>query len=317
MPSVLAATAPATNSGQALEIAPPLTYLNVDPGKTYTAKILIRDVSNTDLVVTGQANDFVAEGESGSPKVILDNTVPDPYSMKDWVAPIAAQTLKSKQIETQVITIHVPANASPGGHYGVIRFTGTAPSLSGAGVSLSASIGALFLLTVSGKITNQLSVAEFSVNKAGKTGHLFQSGPLNFVERIKNTGNVHEQPIGLVTITDMFGRKLATLAVNEPPGNILPDSTRKFDQDLNASVIGHKHLFGRYTAKLALTYGTDKKTLTASLSFWVIPYKLVAIVIAALIAGFFALRYGIKRYNRYILERSGRGGPHPPHHHQP
>ncbi len=320
-PASLAATtpAPAAGSGQALEIAPPLTYLKVNPGQTVTSKILIRDVAKTDLIITGQANDFVAEGETGTPKVILDNNTPDPYSMKDWVAPIASLTLKPQQIQTMTITLNVPANASPGGHYGVIRFTGTPPSLNGQGVSLSASVGSLFLVTVSGKITDQLSVTEFSVNKAGKTGHLFQSGPLNFVERINNTGNVHEEPTGLVTITDMFGRKLATLPINQSQNNILPASIRKFNEDLNSSVIGNKHLFGHYTAKLSLTYGASQKTVNASLSFWVIPYKLVAIVIAAIIILFFALRYGIKRYNRYVLERANRNqrppqAPQPPHH---
>lgn len=317
-PAALAATTPATtpaSGGQALEIAPPLTYLSVNPGQTVTSKILIRDVANTDLIVTGQANDFVASGENGTPKVILDNTTPDPYSMKDWVAPISSLTLKSKQIVTLTVTLHVPANASPGGHYGVIRFTGTPPSLNGTGVSLSASIGSLFLVTVSGKITDNLSVQEFSVNKAGKTGTLFQSGPLNFVERLNDSGNVHEEPAGLVTITDMFGRKLATLPVNQNSSNILPGSIRKFSENLDSSVIGNKHLFGRYTAKLSLTYGTSKKTLADTMSFWVIPYKLVAIIIVILIALFFALRYALRRYNRYVINRSG--GPRPPQPPQP
>lgn len=311
VPAALAATTPAptTGGGQALEIAPPLTYLKVDPGQTVTSKILIRDVANTDLIVTGQANDFVASGENGTPKVILDNTTPDPYSMKAWVAPITQLTLKPKQIVTLTVTLHVPANASPGGHYGVIRFTGTPPSLNGTGVSLSASIGSLFLVTVSGKITDQLSVTEFSVNKDGKTGTLFQSGPLNFVERLKDSGNIHQEPAGLVTITDMFGRKLATLPVNQNSSNILPGSTRKFSENLDSSVIGNKHLFGRYTAKLSLTYGTSKKTLTDTMSFWVIPYKLVAIVIASLIILFFALRYALKRYNRYILQKNSSNRP--------
>jgi hypothetical protein len=163
------------------------------------------------------------------------------------------------------------------------------------------------LLTVSGKITENLSVKEFSVSHNGASGSFFQSGPLNFVERITNSGNVHEQPTGNVVIKDMFGRKLATLPVNQPPGNVLPGSTRKFSQNLDKSVIGTKHMFGHYTATLSLVYGAgNKKTLTASTSYWVIPFKTVAIVIGLLIIAFFALRFAIRRYNRYILNRSNR-----------
>jgi hypothetical protein len=301
---------PAANSTQALEIAPPLIYLNVSPGQTAGTQVLIRDVSNSALTVTGEVNDFVASGEDGTPKVLLKDDSNNPYSAKTWVAPLPTLQLVPKQIKTLPISIHVPADASPGGHYAVIRFTGSAPSLNGTnGVSLSASIGALMLLTVSGNITNSLSVTQFSATHNGKTGSLFSSGPLGFAEVLKNTGNVHEQPIGLVTVKDMFGHKLATLPVNQPPGNILPSSSRKFTQSLDKTVIGNKRLFGHYTAALNLTYGSPKKTLTSSLSFWVIPFKTIAVFIAVLIGGFFALRYALRRYNRRVLEQAQKRPP--------
>jgi hypothetical protein len=104
----------------------------------------------------------------------------------------------------------------------------------------------------------------------------------------------------------MFGRKVGLLNINLPPRNVLPQTTRKFEQPLDKSVIGKKKLFGRYTANLTVVYGKDKKTVTSKLVFWVIPYKLVAIVIVLLIIGFFALRYGIKRYNRFIIGQSSK-----------
>jgi len=307
--SAKAATTPAAaaNTGQALEIAPPLIYLNVSPGQSVKTQVLIRDVSATDLNVIGEVNDFVASGEDGTPKVLIDQNQVDPYSLKSWVLAVPSLQLVPRQIKTLPISIQVPVDASPGGHYGVIRFTGTAPSVNGGnGVSLSASIGALMLLTVSGKINESLTVKDFSVNHNGTTGSFFQSGPVAFTERVNNAGNVHEQPTGLVTIKDMFGHKLATLPVNQPPGNVLPASTRKFTQSLDSSVIGNKKLFGHYTATLSLTYGASKKTLTATTSFWVVPLKTVAIVIAILIAGFFALRYGLQRYNRSVVNRANK-----------
>jgi hypothetical protein len=310
MPAAMAATTPTTSSGQALEIAPPLIYLNVNPGQTVQTQVLIRDVSNSNVNVTGQVNDFVASGEDGTPKVLLDQTTKDPYSLKDWVVTPTTLQLIPRQIKTLAVTLHIPDNASPGGHYGVIRFTATAPALNGGnGVALSASIGALMLVTVSGKITESMSVQEFSVNHSGKNGTLFQSGPVNFVERLKNTGNVHLQPSGQVVVTDMFGHKVGAVNVNLPPGNVLPDSVRKFSQPFDSTVIGNRRLFGHYTAKLTVSYGSPKKTLTSSLGFWVIPFKIIGIIIAALIIGFFGLRYSIRRYNQAVLRRAGRQSP--------
>lgn len=295
------------NNGQALEIAPPVIYLSANPGQNIKTQIFLRNISKGNLIVSGQANDFVAAGEDGTPKLLVNNDQPDPYSLKAWVAPPTNLLLVPKEIKTMAITINIPANASPGGHYGVIRFTATPPELQGTGVSLSASLGALILLTVNGNIKEQLSVKEFSVNHNGKTASLFQSGPLNFLERFSNTGNIHEQPTGQVVITDMFGRKFAAVNVNSPPKSILPQSIRRFEEPLDSTVIGNKKMFGRYHANLKVTYGTNKQQLASTITFWVIPYKLVAIVIIVLIAAFFLIRFGLRRYNRYILNRANKG----------
>jgi len=307
---VMAQSGDINNKGQALEIAPPVIILTADPGQTITANISIRNISGGELIVTGQLNDFVAAGEDGTPKILMDETDADisnnPYSIIDWISPMPQLDLISRQIATLPVTINVPKNAAPGGHYGVVRFTGVPPELKGTGVSLSASLGSLILVRVNGDVKESLSISEFSVNKnGGKPGNLFETAPLKFVERFKNTGNLHEQPSGLVTVTDMFGNKLATLGVNAtaPQGNVLPGSTRLFTQDLDSKVIGNKILFGLYTATLKLTYANDQ-TITQTITFWVIPYTLIGSIIILIVAGFIGLRYTVKRYNQRIRNQA-------------
>jgi hypothetical protein len=300
---VIAATANPAQSGQALEIAPPVITMTVNPGQVVNTQLSLRDIASGQLIVTGQANDFVAAGEDGTPKILLKGDGNDPYSLKKWVQPLPTLLLNPKQIKNLPITIKVPNNASPGGHYGVIRFTATPPELKGTGVSLSASLGALVLLTVRGDIKDSLSVAEFSVNKNGKTGHLFESTPINFVERIKNNGNVHETPRGQVVVKNMFGKTIGAVNINMSQRNILPDSIRKFSEPLDKGVLGTKRLFGRYTATMTLTYGSKKQTLTAKTSFWIIPYKLIAGIIIFLIGVFFGLRHVIRRHDEKVMRR--------------
>lgn len=292
-------------SGQALEIAPPVMSLTVNPGQVVKTQIKLRDISKDPLIVTNEVDDFVAAGEDGTPKILTGNDTNNPFTMKAWVAPISQLDLQPQQIKTLNVTIDVPATASPGGHYGVIRFTGTPPNLHGTGVSLSASLGALVLLTVTGNIKDQLSVQQFSANKNGHTGSLFQSAPVNFTLRLKNSGNVQEEPTGHIAITDMFGKPVASLLINTPPHNVLPDSIRKFDEQLGSTTIGNRHLFGHYHAVMNVEYGTSNKhTLTASLSFWIIPYRLIGIIVLALIVAFLGLRYLIRFYNRRIIAKA-------------
>jgi hypothetical protein len=294
----------ASNSGQALEISPPVITLSGNPGQIIKMQISLRDISNGSLFVSGQINDFVAAGEDGTPKILLNDDTNNPYSLKSWVNPLPNLLMVPKQIILMPVTITIPANASPGGHYGVVRFTATPPELHGTGVSLSASLGSLVLITVNGKVKESLSIQELSINYNGKTGTIFESTPLNFVERLKNTGNTHEQPIGQVVITDMFGKKIAAVNVNLPPRNVLPQSIRKFSEPLDSTVIGNKRLFGHYNAKLSVVYGADKQVITSSLAFWVIPYRLIAGAIVVLIGGFLGLRFFIKRYNRSIISKA-------------
>lgn len=303
--AVTAPTAtPSAGAGQALEIAPPVLNISANPGQTVTTQIKLRDISTSKLIVKGQVNDFVAAGEDGTPKILLEDGEPNPYSLKGWIAPLAQMTLEPRQVKDLPVVIKVPADAAPGGYYGVVRFTATAPELQDTGVSLSASLGSLLLVRVNGAAKEGLEIEEFSTVNDGKPGTLFESTPITFVERLKNTGNIHEQPAGQVTITDMFGNKIGAVNVNLPPRNILPASIRKFEQKLDNSVIGDKVLFGRYTANLRVTYGSNKQSVTSSIVFWVIPWRLIATVIVGLVVTFFLLRFGIKRYNQSIIARS-------------
>lgn len=297
------ATAQSAPTGQALEIAPPVVSVTADPGQTIKTNIKLRDISKGSLIVNGQVDDFAANGEDGTPKIILDNSTPNPYSLKDWIDPLASFTIKSKELKDLPVTIHVPESASPGSYFGVIRFTATPPELEGTGVSLSASIGSLIFLRVNGVAKESLAVQELSANiNGGSAASLFESAPINFTVKLKNTGNVYEQPAGRIVVTDMFGKEVG--APNLAPGNILPQSTRKYNQALDSTVIGNKFLFGRYRADLSVTYGANKSVVKQTIYFWVIPYKLIGLGIIILIGGFIGLRFLIRRYNNHIIKKS-------------
>lgn len=311
--AVLAATTSKTPNnafGEALEIAPPVVTLTADSGQTITTQIQIRSASGARLLVTSAVNDFTAAGEDGTPKVLLDSdeTESNPYSLKTWVAPLQDMILEPKQIKALTVTIHVPARTAPGGYYGVIRFTATPPELKDTGVSLSASLGSLIFLRINGQAKEGLELQDFTVSGGGHTGSLFESAPLEFAQRLKNTGNTNLQPAGQVSITDMFGQKIANVNVNLPPRYILPQTTRKFTEPLDSAVIGDKFLFGQYTATLKLTYGDNKQEVAGTITFWVIPYRLIGFIVLGLIVAFFVIRALLRRYNRSIVRRSQGGG---------
>lgn len=290
--------------GQALEIAPPVLNISADPGQTITANIKLRDVSTSPLIVRNQINDFVASGEDGTPKLLLDpNAEESPYSLKEWIQPLPEFTLKAKEINDLPIKIRVPSNAAPGGYYAVIRFTATPPGIGGSGVSLSASLGTLVLLRVKGDVKEAMSIEQFSAAKGDDENWLFESPPIDFVVRVKNNGSVHEQPTGQIKIADIFGNEVTAVNVNLAGNNVLPGSIRRFTNPLDSSSIGDRLLFGRYSADLTMTYG-ENQTMKASTSFWVIPYRLIAFAIVLLIIAFVMIRIGLRRYAERAVSRS-------------
>lgn len=287
--------------GQALEIAPPVLNLTADPGQSIQANISIRDVSTSPLVVRGEVNDFTANGEDGTPKLLIEEGEVSPYSLKPWIAPIPQLSLKPRQIESLPVTIRVPADAAPGGYYAVVRFTASAPELEDTGVALSASVGTLILLRVNGDAKESISVEEFSVSKDGTKGSVFDAAPVNFAARLRNDGTVHQQPVGQISVKDMFGNKIANVNMNLNQNNVLPGSIRRFDAPLDKAVIGDRWLIGRYTADLTVTYGSANSKITSQVSFWIIPYKLIGMILLGLLLAFFLIRIGIRRYNDHIV----------------
>ena len=302
--SAASPASPNQNVGQALEIAPPVLNIKANPGETVRTNISLRDVSTSPLVVRNQINDFVAAGEDGTPRLLLEENgdqETSPYSLKDWVQPLPQFTLQPREVNQLPVTIRVPADAAPGGYYAVVRFTASPPGLDGSGVSLSASLGTLILLRVNGDAKEDMKVEEFSATKNGQENWLFESAPITFLARIKNNGSSHEQPTGQASVKDMFGNAVANINFNLNRSNILPGSIRKFEQPLDSSVIGDRFLFGRYTADLKMSYGTQGQTITASTSFWVIPWRLVGFIILLIVILFVVARIALKRYTERVV----------------
>ena len=214
--------------------------------------------------------------------------------------------LAPQELKTATINIAVPKNAEPGGHFGVVRFTAVPPNLEGTGVALSASVGALILLRVAGAVTDKVSLAEFStfspVNpKDKKNRSFFETGPVSFLVRLRNEGTVHEKVQGSINVTDMFGKKVASVAMNDKGSNVLPASVRRFEQGLS-----QKQLLGLYTVDMKLSYLGGAQKLDGKLSFWVIPWKLILLCIIGLIVLVWLMRSGLRRYKARVIAQARR-----------
>jgi len=290
--------AQSTNQSDGLEISPALVEVSGSKSKSYTIDINVHNITNGPLIFDSTVDDFGAKDETGAPRVLVDATESLTTSIKTWVGTIQPFTLQANEKKTIKSTVVVPATAEPGGHYGVIRFTGRTTDGTDK-IGQVASAGTLVLITVDGKINETLELASLQVSKNNSTGSFFENGPLTFVSRFHNTGSIHVKPVGQIEIRDAFGRSVDVVQVNADKGNVLPGSIRRFESTLKTS-----WLFGPYTADLSIAYGTTGQAIVHTVSFWVIPYKLIAIGLAALVTIIYILRGLVRRYNSYIIKKS-------------
>ena len=277
--SILAQNQP---SVQSLEVSPPSQELQADPGQTLSARAKIRNKSRETVPLTVRIEDFTASGEEGQ----IALTDQSPNSLANWtvITPKSFSLAPGEEKEI-VATIKVPASRIAGGYYGSFVFSVT-NQLQGAGVaSIGQEIASLFLLKISGPVSEQLSLDSIS------TPSFSEFGPIPLTLKFTNSGNIHTKVYGLVNISDMFGQKVADLVINQT--NVFPSASRQVKTTLDKQL-----LFGKYTATAIMYYGTTKnETLTAVKSFTVIPYRIIAFLIIIS-----ALLYSIRKRIRKALK---------------
>jgi len=301
--NTLPVSAQVANAAQGMQLSPPSVELNAARGNTYTIKINVLNPTASDLMYSSSVEDFGAPAdESGTPTPILDSKLPATASVRTWISAVPVFTLRGGKSIDITAQITIPNNAEPGGHYGILRFSGVAPQVEGTGVGLTASAGVLILIRVDGAITEKADLASFytSPTQNGKQSSFFENAPVWFIVRVKNEGNIHVKPVGNIEIRDMFGGLVKNLPVNNDKSNVLPSSIRRFDE----AQYNNPWMVGLYTANLTLGYGTNGQAITNTISFWVIPYKIILAALLIFATVIYILSRLIRVYNRHIIEKA-------------
>lgn len=263
--------------GEGLTISPPILELTLKPGESSNQTIRITNPTEKVVEFYPKVMNFEAKGEGGEPSFYEATDEAHKYSLARWISfkePKLALT--PEQVVEFKYTISVPSDAEPGGHYGVVFFANEPPKTdtNTSKVSLGSMVGSLVLVRVPGQIIEKAILEEYKPSK-----NLYFNNNTNILTRIANVGNVHFKPKGDVEIKGWFGEP-EKLIFNDQNGNILPNSTRKFENAWKPGGIK----IGLYTAKLALTYGETEKNLNGELTFWIIPWWLIVIIVVLVLA---------------------------------
>jgi hypothetical protein len=279
---------------QGLSITPFLLERQMNKGDTLNEIIDITNTSNVTMPVDVQVSDFYPQGDNGQP-VYVDPGLGDPrYSLSKWITIISnPKPVLAPGQETSInFNITPPADADDGGHYGALLFSSEQQSPNGTGSAVIQKVAAIILVQL-GKASPAGSISEFQTEHG-----FYEYPPVTFVTRFDNTGNVHVAPRGGISIYNMFGKKVGIALVNENANNVLPSSERVFDSDWNT-----RYAFGRYTALVQLVYDQSGTVVSATTSFWIIPWRTTLVFGLILFILILIVVYGIKSYNRWLIKK--------------
>jgi len=294
---MLATSAPAsaqsTNglpTGSGLSITPTVSEFTINPGGTETVKITLKNVTVDNVTAVAYLNDFVADNSTGNPKIITDPKVHSPNSIRNFISGLDNVPLQKGEQQNLTIGLKVPSNTPPGAYYGIIRYRAIPENsplpANGGEVSLTASVGTIVLVTVPGKLREQVQLTAVHVYRGARDSSIFVTSPDKIGVEIRNLGNGFAKPFGTVEVQNTFGKVVGTYQFNNPQqlGNVLPNSTRIF-----TSPFTKINRIGRYKITANVSYGNGSQVLSTSKTIYYIPGWLaitlgVVLLLAVLLA---------------------------------
>jgi hypothetical protein len=320
-----AALAQTPTDGINLQISPLPIELNTKPGTSVSTDLRVRNVgSKTEKLQVR----LLAVSEDNNGQVHLTN----PTNADDWVEWVSFDRqifdAPSNQWQTIKMKVDVPKSAAFGYYFAVeyLRASDVAPQ-PGKAVAHGA-VATFILLNADAAGANRTAqIASFSADKKS-----YEFLPANFTVKIKSTGNVHVAPYGNIFIAK-GNKQVDVIDVNASRGKVLPKGSRFFASSwtdgfpvyqtkngpdgqpllnkkgqMERSLkwdFGHANRlrFGHYTAHLVMVYDNGQRDvpMEASLSFWVIPWRLIGavagllVLITALVTYIIILRKRLKR----------------------
>lgn len=284
-----------------ITVSPPSFDFGLNPGSSETNVIKVLNPSDADVDLEVRVENIRGANELGQVQLTEEETE---FSLSSWVTTSPNRfKLSSGESRTVSFTINVPANAEPGGHYGSILIGTVAAEGTATGSQTVQRVGSLLLVRVAGQANEKAIVTAFSpktfvgdweeVKSSDNTttfyiarqedldkesvSSYFNKGPVAFDLRFKNNGNVHIQPAGFVSIYNIFGKKVAELAIE--PKNVFPGVDRRV-----TVIWPEKNLWGGYyKAQLVAVYGQTNQPLSSTATFWAFPLIPAVILGAAIL----------------------------------
>ncbi len=272
----------------------------LEPGQSSQEKISVINRMSKPVTFQIQVEDIVGS-DNMFEQVKLLGDEKGPYSLKDFIVPeITEFTLEPGEKITIPVSVNLPQDSEPRGYYGalIVSSKGEANDETiGTGAEgttrIVTRLGSIFLVRINGDLLESSYISDFKT--IGPERKIYSNHPKGFEVAVKNEGNVHLVHYGEIKIKNILGKTVKNLPINAFFS--LPDATRYREIEWQNSFA-----FGFYNAEVSLYQGFEGESsfLTDKISFFVLPWKFIAILLAVVVLLFTLIRF-LK--NNFKIER--------------
>lgn len=284
-----------------LSISPPLVEAVMKPGKSIVIAYTVANLGDP-LIVSAQVRSFKPQDMYGSIRLADQLEGPARFNLENSTIKLGKQFfLKPQEGQQLLLKIRLPEGTPEGDYYYTFFVQNDLgrPEEGSTAAQTQALVGSNILITVteSGAVDVKGSIGEFSLMRPkgkaplmifGTTYPIYESTDEIPVKLIaQNTGKNAIKPHGEISLRGNFGERAEFKLL---PENILSQSSRLIHASPSAGVTTSSlTLKGFYVGKYTLTaqahFGNPADSDSKSVTFYAIPFKLIAALGMALLFG--------------------------------
>lgn len=312
----------AADAGFSLQVSPSPLVTTIKPGETKTVDLKIRNTSAEPETLKIEARSFSFRSSDGS--IDLDDTLAPVFA--NWITlPAPGFTVRPGEWQTQKVTIRLPQDTGFSYSFALVISRNANPESVNNGRLLKGSVAVFTLINVDRPdAVKKLDIASISTDRA-----VYEFLPTTVTVRVKNTGNTIVRPYGNIYIQrGEASEPLATLPVNDSQAYILPGTERNLTavwddgfpvhtsstDDSGKTVTNldwdidnlRQFRFGQYTAKVVAVYndGTRDVPIVGEVTFWVIPWKAILLLLAGITGIVLLFRWYVRRRTARAVKKA-------------
>jgi hypothetical protein len=260
--------------------APTSEYLELQPGETYNGELVVWNLSgletNYELVVRGFKQ---IENQPGTAIMLTEEQNERAlYSASSWIEIDETEILlEPNRNEKIYYSITVPEDATEGEYNAILAFLSQRNEKNqGTAALTTLSSGMPILIKIGDDFLENAELLKFTTDKS-----FYEIPTIQFSTSIKNLGDTHITPMGEIVLTNIFGQELARIPFNPNGQSILRDNSGNYQTIWDYGKFlteDNGIILGPIQAQLITTYRSFQpgfSPLTATTSFWVLPWKYI------------------------------------------